>query len=130
MSSPCRVHSPFCWRLLWPPAPPSPPATLAVASRSISPPTTPIPCTRTPPAGKDMTDPRVGVLAQRRFREIVPPLLDDAYSLAKWLCRNAADAEDIVQEAAIRALKALETTVVDRPKPWFLMIVRNSAITW
>jgi RNA polymerase sigma factor (sigma-70 family) len=77
-----------------------------------------------------MTDPSVGAIAQRRFREIVPPLLDDAYSLAKWLCRNGADAEDIVQEAAIRALKALETTVVDRPKPWFLMIVRNSAITW
>ena len=40
----------------------------------------------------------------------MPPLLDDAYTLAKWLCRNGADAEDIVQEAAIRALKALETT--------------------
>ena len=69
-------------------------------------------------------------LAERRFREIVPPLLDDAYTLAKWLCRNGADAEDIVQEAAIRALKALETTAVERPKPWFLMIVRNAAMTW
>ena len=68
--------------------------------------------------------------AQRQFREIVPPLLDDAYTLAKWLCRNGADAEDIVQEAAIRALKALETTAVERPKPWFLMIVRNTAMTW
>jgi RNA polymerase sigma-70 factor (ECF subfamily) len=77
-----------------------------------------------------MTNPSVGAIAQRRFREIVPPLLDDAYTLAKWLCRNGADAEDVVQEAAIRALKALETTVVDRPKPWFLMIVRNSAVTW
>jgi RNA polymerase sigma factor (sigma-70 family) len=69
-------------------------------------------------------------LAQRRFRDIVPPLLDDAYTLAKWLCRNGADAEDIVQEAAIRALKALETTAVERPKHWFLMIVRNTAMTW
>ncbi|HTR13231.1 MAG TPA: sigma-70 family RNA polymerase sigma factor [Roseiarcus sp.] len=69
-------------------------------------------------------------LAQRRFRDIVPPLIDDAYTLAKWLCRNCADAEDIVQEAAIRALKALETTAVDRPKPWFLAIVRNAAMTW
>src|SRR5271166_4161875 len=68
--------------------------------------------------------------AQRRFREIVPPLIDDAYTLAKWLCRDGADAEDIVQEAAIRALKALETTVVERPKPWFLTIVRNAAMTW
>ena len=70
------------------------------------------------------------VLAQRRFRDIVPPLLDDAYSLAKWLCHNGSDAEDIVQEAAIRALKALEGTTVDRPKPWFLAIVRNAAMTW
>ena len=77
-----------------------------------------------------MSDPVVSAIAGRRFREIVPPLLDDAYTLAKWICRNGADAEDIVQEAAIRALKALETTVVDRPKPWFLMIVRNSAVTW
>jgi RNA polymerase sigma-70 factor (ECF subfamily) len=69
-------------------------------------------------------------LARRRFHEIVPPLLDDAYTLAKWLCRNDADAEDIVQEAAVRALKALKTAVVERPKPWFLTIVRNAAITW
>jgi RNA polymerase sigma factor (sigma-70 family) len=71
-----------------------------------------------------------GPLAAERFRAIVPPLLDDAYSLAKWLCRDADDAEDIVQEAAVRALKALETTSVDRPKPWFLAIVRNAAMTW
>lgn len=77
-----------------------------------------------------MTDRDSSGLAQRRFREIVPPLLDDAYTLGKWLCRNGADAEDIVQEAAIRALKALETTAVERPKPWFLMIVRNTAMTW
>jgi len=68
--------------------------------------------------------------AQRRFRDIVLPLLDDAYALAKWLCLNGADAEDIVQEAAIRALKALETHDVERPKAWFLMIVRNTAMTW
>jgi RNA polymerase sigma factor (sigma-70 family) len=69
-------------------------------------------------------------LAAERFRAIVPPLLDDALSLAKWLVRDADDAEDIVQEAAVRALKALETTSVDRPKPWFLAIVRNAAITF
>ena len=73
-----------------------------------------------------MSDP----LAERRFREIVPPLLDDAYSLAKWLSQSATDAEDIVQDAALRALKALETAAVDRPKPWFLAIVRNAAMTW
>jgi RNA polymerase sigma factor (sigma-70 family) len=70
------------------------------------------------------------VAAADRFRALVPPLLDDAYTLAKWLCRDADDAEDIVQEAAVRALRALEATAVDRPKPWFLAIVRNTAFTW
>ena len=69
-------------------------------------------------------------LARARFSEIVPHLLDDAYSLAKWLCHDASDAEDVVQEAALKALKALETVSVDRPKSWFLTIVRNSAVTW
>jgi len=68
--------------------------------------------------------------ARRRFLDIVPPLIDDAYSLAKWLCGDATDAEDIVQEASLRALKALEATAVDRPKPWFLAIVRNAALTF
>jgi RNA polymerase sigma factor (sigma-70 family) len=69
-------------------------------------------------------------IAEQRFREIVPPLLDDAYSLAKWLCQNPTDAEDIVQDAALRALQALSTVSVDRPKPWFLAIVRNAAMTF
>jgi RNA polymerase sigma factor (sigma-70 family) len=69
-------------------------------------------------------------IAEQRFREIVPPLLDDAYSLAKWLSRSPTDAEDIVQDAAIRALQALSTVSVDRPKPWFLAIVRNCAMTF
>jgi RNA polymerase sigma factor (sigma-70 family) len=83
-----------------------------------------------PTARARMNDRDPGSIAQRRFRDIVPPLLDDAYTLAKWICRNGADAEDIVQEAAIRALKALETTAIERPKPWFLTIVRNAAISW
>jgi RNA polymerase sigma-70 factor, ECF subfamily len=77
-----------------------------------------------------MTGSAPGAIAAERFRAIAPPLVDDAYTLAKWLCRNSADAEDIVQEAAVRALKALETTPVERPKAWFLAIVRNVAIGW
>jgi len=69
-------------------------------------------------------------VAERRFREIVPPLLDDAYTLAKWLSQSPTDAEDIVQDAALRALNALSTVSVDRPKPWFLAIVRNAAVTF
>jgi len=69
-------------------------------------------------------------VAERRFREIVPPLLDDAYSLARWLSQSPTDAEDIVHDAALRALQALSTVTVDRPKPWFLAIVRNAAMTF
>ena len=69
-------------------------------------------------------------IAELRFREIVLPLLDDAYSLAKWLSHSPTDAEDIVQDAALRALQALSTVSVDRPKPWFLAIVRNAAMTF
>ena len=58
------------------------------------------------------------------------PNLDDAYSLAKWLAGNGTDAEDIVQEAAMRALNALERLTVDNPRAWFLRIVRNTALTW
>jgi len=68
--------------------------------------------------------------ARRRFLEIVAPSLDDAYSLAKWLSGSAADAEDIVQDAAMRALQALESAHVERPRAWFLAITRNSAMTW
>jgi RNA polymerase sigma-70 factor, ECF subfamily len=77
-----------------------------------------------------MTKPAAGPIAQRRFREIVPPLLDDAYTLAKWLTQSATDAEDVVQDAALRALNALAAVSVDRPRPWFLAIVRNAAMTW
>ena len=71
-----------------------------------------------------------GEAAKRRFREIVPPHLDDAYRLAKWLSGNGSDAEDIVQEAALRALAALETTTPLKPRAWWLAIVRNAALTW
>jgi RNA polymerase sigma factor (sigma-70 family) len=77
-----------------------------------------------------MTKSGADAIAERRFREIVPPLLDDAFTLAKWLTQSATDAEDVVQEAALRALAALATSTVDRPRPWFLAIVRNVAMTW
>jgi RNA polymerase sigma-70 factor (ECF subfamily) len=69
-------------------------------------------------------------LARRRFVEMVLPHLDDAYALARWLTGQPADAEDIVQDACMRALRALETTSVERPRPWVLAIVRNVAFTW
>ena len=68
--------------------------------------------------------------ARRRYQAIVPPYVDDAYALARWLSGDPADAEDIVQDAALRALNALETANVERPRAWFLRIVRNTALTW
>ena len=69
-------------------------------------------------------------IAEQRFRDAILPLLDDAYSLAKWLSQSPTDAEDIVQEAALRAFSALSAASVERPKPWFLAIVRNAAMTF
>ena len=68
-----------------------------------------------------MTDP----IAERRFREIVPPLLDDAYSLAKWLSQSPTDAEDIVQDAALRALQALSTVSPDLNSKLTLALARH-----
>ena len=68
--------------------------------------------------------------ARRRYQAIGPPHVDDAYALARWLSGDPADAEDNVQEAALRALNALETANVERPRAWFLRIVRNAALTW
>jgi RNA polymerase sigma-70 factor (ECF subfamily) len=68
--------------------------------------------------------------AQRRFREVVLPHLDDGYRLAKWLSGSQADAEDIVQDAAMRALAALEAATPLKPRPWWLAVVRNAALTY
>lgn len=68
---------------------------------------------------------------RRNFAEHVLPHLDDAYSLARWLCGDATDAEDIVQDACVRALRALESGApVERPRAWLLAIVRNAAYSW
>ena len=69
-------------------------------------------------------------LARRRFAEMVPPHLDDAYGLARWLTGNRADAEDVVQDACLRALASLEAAVVEQPRAWLLAIVRNTAFSW
>jgi RNA polymerase sigma factor (sigma-70 family) len=68
--------------------------------------------------------------ARRRFAEMVLPHLDEAFGLARWLTGNPSDAEDVVQDACLKALASLETAVVDRPRAWLLTIVRNTAFTW
>src|SRR5690349_16883096 len=61
----------------------------------------------------------------RRFREAALPLLDDVYTLARYLLRDASDAEDAVQECYLRALKHFDTYRGPAMKPWLFAILRN-----
>ena len=56
--------------------------------------------------------------------------LDAAYNLARWLTRNDTDAEDVVQEAYLRALKHFGSFHGSDVRPWLLAIVRNTFYTW
>jgi RNA polymerase sigma-70 factor (ECF subfamily) len=62
---------------------------------------------------------------RRRFEAQALPHLDAAYNLARWLSRSPADAEDIVQDAMLRAYRSFEGFRGDNPKAWVLTIVRN-----
>jgi RNA polymerase sigma-70 factor (ECF subfamily) len=61
----------------------------------------------------------------RRFREAALPFLDDVYTLARYLLRDAADAEDAVQECYLRALKHFDSYRGPAMKPWLFAILRN-----
>lgn len=65
-----------------------------------------------------------------RFEEAVLPHLDDAYALARHLVRDEHDAQDVVQEAYLRALKYFGTFRGTDGRAWLLAIVRNRAHTW
>src|SRR5438045_8120205 len=65
-----------------------------------------------------------------RFEQLVLPVLDAAYNLARWLTRNEQDAEDIVQEAYLRAFKFFDSFDGRDPRVWFLAIVRNTCFTF
>ena len=60
-----------------------------------------------------------------RFREAALPYLNDVYTLARYLLRNPADAEDAAQECYLRALKHFDTYRGPAMKPWLLAILRN-----
>ena len=59
------------------------------------------------------------------FDDVVLPHLDVAYRLARWLMRNEHDAEDVVQEASLRAFRYFRTFTGGDGRAWFLRIVRN-----
>ncbi len=66
-------------------------------------------------------------MPSRAFEETVLPHLDAAFNYARWLTRNDADAEDVVQDACVRALRFFSSLRDDDARAWLFTIVRN---TW
>jgi len=64
------------------------------------------------------------------FEEVVLPHLDAAYRLARWLTGRSHEAEDLVQEASLRAFRYLHTFTGGNARAWFLKIVRNTCYQW
>jgi len=67
---------------------------------------------------------------QARFAEVFLPHLVDAFRLARWIAGSRADAEDIVQEASMRAFKNIRGFSGGDPRAWVLTIVRNTSYSW
>jgi RNA polymerase sigma-70 factor, ECF subfamily len=65
-----------------------------------------------------------------RFEESVLPHLNSATNLARWLLRNRADSEDVVQEAMMRAYRFFDRFHGGNTRAWLLQIVRNTCYTW
>jgi RNA polymerase sigma factor (sigma-70 family) len=68
--------------------------------------------------------------AARRFELLLMPHLGAGYNLARWLTRNEHDAEDLVQEAYLRAFRSFDGYRGGDPRAWLLSIVRNTCYTW
>jgi RNA polymerase sigma-70 factor, ECF subfamily len=64
------------------------------------------------------------------FEELCLPHLDAAYILARWLVGRDQDAQDVVQEAYVRAFKGFKGFRGDNARAWLMMIVRNTAYSW
>ena len=65
-----------------------------------------------------------------RFERLALPYMEAAFNLAFWLLRSRTDAEDVVQEAYLRALRAFDGFRGEDIRPWLLAIVRNCAYRW
>src|ERR1035438_7212749 len=64
------------------------------------------------------------------FEQTIVPHLNAAYNLARWLTRNPHDAEDLVQEAYLRAFRFFDGFHGGDGKAWLLAVVRNTCLTW
>jgi len=65
-----------------------------------------------------------------RFEQLVLPHLDAAFNLSRWLMRGRADAEDVAQEAMLRAFRFFRGFHGGDARAWLLQIVRNTCYTW
>jgi len=70
------------------------------------------------------------IARRERFEQTVLPHLDAAYNLARWLTRNDHDAQDVTQEACLRAFRFFEGYQGGNIRTWLLTIVRNTCYTW
>ena len=66
-------------------------------------------------------------MPHRAFEDVVLPHLDAAFNYARWLTKNDADAEDVVQDASVRALRFFSSLRGEDARAWLFTIVRN---TW
>jgi len=64
------------------------------------------------------------------FASVVMPHIDAAYRLARWLTGSRTDAEDVVQDASLRAFRAIRGFAGNNARAWVLSIVRNTAYAW
>ena len=65
-----------------------------------------------------------------RFNQLVLPHLDSAFNLARWLLRNRTDAQDVTQEAMLRAYRFFGGFHGGDARAWLLQIVRNTCFSW
>jgi RNA polymerase sigma factor (sigma-70 family) len=78
------------------------------------------------PRDRDVLEPQDRI----RFEQLVLPHLNSAANLARWILRNRADSEDVVQEAMIRAYRFFNRFHGGDARAWLLQIVRNTCYTW
>jgi RNA polymerase sigma-70 factor (ECF subfamily) len=72
----------------------------------------------------------LGVEDREHFQQLVLPHIDAAFNLARWLLRGRADAEDVTQEALLRACRFFGGFHGGDARAWLLQIVRNTCYTW
>jgi RNA polymerase sigma-70 factor (ECF subfamily) len=80
-------------------------------------------------SGSGRKEGRTDASNRARFEELVLPHISAAYNLARWLTRDANDAEDVVQDACVRALKYVGS-LDSNAKAWFLTTVRHAFYDW